>query len=226
MANEANTTISIPAVNPSNGQNLAGLIDFIQRNIFIKLEKVAPAKIVSYDRLKNRAIVQVLNYSITSMGEKIERKPLNDIPVSVIGGGGFGLNFPIKAGDIGIIVACDCDISIFKKLLQIFTPSTYQKHRYKDSIFIPLYINGFSVATSDSEAVILSSVDGSTKIALKSNYVTISAQNTVINGNLTINGNVEASGTVTGNGIIDTTGANGTFANQVTVTNGIVKEGS
>ena len=241
-----NETISIPSYNPAEIQNTAGMLDFFQKILFMKLEKVAPAQIISYDRQTNRAIVQVLNYSITSTGEKISRKPLNDIPVQIFGGGDFCLSFPIKQGDIGFIIASDGDISVFKKLLQIFAPATYQKHRYKDGVFFPLILNGFTFSVEDETSVLLTSVEGNTKISLKPDYITLTAKNTVINtttaeinatdatitakstinGNLIVNGNITSSGTITGASIIDTSGATGIFENQVTVSNGIVKAGS
>lgn len=181
------STISIPSYNPTELQNMAGLLDFFQRIMFMKLEKVAPAQILSYDRNTNRASVQILNYSITSTGEKISRKPLNDIPVQIFGGGGYCLGFPIKQGDIGILIAADCDISVWKKLLQLFAPATYQKHKYKNGIFFPLIINGFTFSNDDENAVLLTSVDGNTKIGLKTNSIEIKATNINITGALTIN---------------------------------------
>lgn len=242
----SNETISTPSYNPSGIQNMAGLLDFFQKNLFMKIEKVAPAQIISYDRQTNRAVVQILNYSITSTGEKLTRQPLNDIPVQVFGGGDFCLSFPVKEGNIGFVIASDGDISVFKKLLQIFAPATYQKHRYKDGIFFPLILNGFTFSADDEKAVLLTSIDGNTKISLKPDNITLTAENTVINttlaeinantavitadstinGNLTVNGNIISTGAITGLSIIDNSGVTGTFQNEVTVANGIVKSGS
>ena len=241
-----NETISTPSYNTADILSESGQLEFFQKILFMKIEKVAPAQIMSYDRKKNRAVVQVLNYSITSTGEKITRKPLNDIPVQIFGGGDFCLSFPIKQGDIGLIIASDGDISVFKKLLQIFAPATYQKHKYKDGIFFPLILNGFTFSTDDENAVLLTSIDGNTKISLKPDYITLTAENTIINttsaeinattatitaqstinGDLTVNGNITSTGTVTGSSIVDTSGATGVFENQVTVSSGIVKAGS
>lgn len=192
---EENITISAPSQNPAQEQDLNGLLDFFQKSLLMKIEKVAPAQVTSYDLNTNRAVVQVLNYSITSDGEKISRKPISDIPVSVFGSSLFGLRFPIKAGDIGLLIASDGDISIFKSLLQLFAPATYQKHKYKDGVFFPLLINGFTVAAADSDAVILSSVDGQTSIKLTQTGITLTAPSIVANateislsGTLTING--------------------------------------
>lgn len=184
----SNETVSIPSYNVADVQDTTGLLDFFQKNVFQKLEKVAPAQVVSYDRNINRAVVQVLNYSVTSTGNKAQRKPLEDIPVSVFGGGGFCLGFPIKAGDIGILISCDCDISVWKKLLSVFTPATEQKHRYKNGIFFPLIINGFTLSANDTNAVVLSSVEGTSSIAVTNTSVSIKTSNIDLTGVLTING--------------------------------------
>lgn len=238
--------VSIPSINPAEVKDLAGLLNFFEKTLFLHLEKVTPAQIISYDRETNRAIVQVLNYSITSDGQKIPRKPEYDIPVTVLGAGGFAFSFPVKEGDIGFLIASDSDISVFKKLLQLFAPAVYQRHKYKNSVFMPLIINGFTISEDDAGAVLLTSIDGNTKISLKEGSAVITAENTVINasnveinadtaviaaestinGNLTVNGDITSSGTITGASIVDNSGASGTFANQVTAENGIIKSGS
>lgn len=206
--------ISIPALNPADVGSEAGVLDFMQKKIFSKLEKIAPAKVISYNRTTNRAEVQILPQDITSTGEKLPRRPLVNIPALNLCGGGFVLSFPIQAGDVGWIVAADKDISVFKQLLQEYAPNTYRKHRYDDSFFIPDNLNGFTIAADDVAAVLLSSLDGTTKISVKNGQVTITAANTIvnataatinapttINGDVTVNGTLTASTDVVGGGI-------------------------
>lgn len=192
MANE-NETIAIPSYNPSDSQSFSGTLDFIINKVLTKIEKVAPAKILTYDRSTNRASVQILNLSITSTGEKIERRPIDNIPVLILSGGGFAINFPIKENDIGWLVSADSDISIFKSILKTFAPATYQKHRYKDSFFIPDKVNGFTISETDTNALLLTSHDGLNKIALSQNGIAITG-NTSISGNLTVTGEVTGKG--------------------------------
>lgn len=182
-----NETVSIPSYNIADIQDQAGTLDFFMKTAFQKMEKVAPAKIVSYDRQTNRAVIQILNYSVTSVGDKAERKPLSDIPVAVFGAGNFCFSLPVKEDDIGIIVSCDGDISIWKKILNKFTPATEQKHRYKDGIFFPLIINNFTFAQDDENSLLLSSTDGATKISIAENKISIQAADVEITGKLTIN---------------------------------------
>lgn len=198
---EKEQSISIPSFNPADAQSEVGVYEFLIDQILQRIEKVAPAQILSYDRRKNRATVQILNQGITSTGAKVPKKSVPDIPALVLQGGGFNLSFPIKAGDIGWIVAADRDISVFKKLLQMFAPATYRKHQYKDGFFIPNKINDFNISEDDEASVLLTSEDGTTQISLKDGQTTITADSIVLNGDVTVNGTVTASGDVTGAGI-------------------------
>lgn len=173
--------VSIPSYNPAEVKDMAGLLNFFERSIFLHLEKVTPAQIISYDRNTNRASVQILNYSITSDGAKIIRKPEYDIPVTVLGAGGYCLSFPVNQGDIGFLIASDGDISVFKKILGVFAPAVYQRHKYKNSFFIPLIINNFTINAEDAQAVLLTSLDGQTRISLQNNNITVTSQNITVN---------------------------------------------
>lgn len=203
----AKEIISIPSYNPADAQSETGLYEFLIDKALQKMEKVAPAKILKYDNKTNRAEVQILNLSITSTGEKLPQKPIPNVPVLMLSGGGFTMSFPMKKGDIGWLVAADRDISIFKQLLDMFTPNTYQKHRYKDSFFIPDKVNGFEISEDEQDAVLITSLDGTTKISLRDGQARITAPKTIINSaDTAVNGNLSVSGTVTAGG--DVTGAN------------------
>ena len=194
--------ISTPSYNPAEVQTDAGALGFIINKFLVGLEKVAPAKVISYDRTTNRAVVQILQYGITSDGEKIARQQINNIPVLMLSGGGFTFSFPIKEGNTGWILSADRDISTYKQNPDMFTPATYQIHKYKDGFFIPDMTNtGFSLSEDDTNAVILTSTDGTTKVSIKSGTVTITAPSAVINGDLTVSGTITASGDVVGAGI-------------------------
>lgn len=218
--------ISIPSINPADTGSEAGVLEFMQKKLLSRIEKIAPAKVISYDRNKNRAVVQILPLEITSTGEKLQRRQLVNISVLTLSGGGFWFSFPVKEGDVGWIVAADRDISVFKQQLSEYAPNTYRKHKYDDSFFIPDRINNFTIAEEDSAAVLISSVDGTTKVSIKDGQVTITAQKaevkaqmvdvsaqtaiitaeTTNNGNVIINGNLQVTGTVTSAGISSSAG--------------------
>jgi len=219
MANE-DIDISIPSYRPADGQSESGAFEFLFQKFAQKLEKVTPAKIISYNDDTNRAEVQILTQNITSTGSKLSKTPLSDIPVFRYGGGGFIQKFPINKGDVGILIASDRNISVFKQLLNIFAPADYECHQYKDSIFFPLIINGFSLSEDDKGAVVLSSIDGSTRFSLSSGKITLNA------AQITLNGKTRVEGEFSAQIISSDNGTTGTFTNSVTVANGIATGGS
>lgn len=219
MADEMET-ISTPSYNPTDLKSFEGFYNFLKERIFLELEKVAPARILNYDRKKNRAQVELLNLGITSTGSTIPKQSLTNIPCLMLQGGGMVLSFPIKEGDIGWIVAADRDISVFKQVLSIFAPNTYRKHKYADGFFIPNKIDGFEVSEDDENAILMTSIDGKTKLSISPEGITLTAQTTNVKGDLT------SDGTITGAKLVSQNGVSGTFINSVTVENGIVTGGS
>lgn len=213
-------TISTPSINPADTSSEAGVLEFLQKKILSRIEKVAPAQVVEYDRTTNRATLQILPYELTTDGDKLTRPQLVNIPILTLSGGGFWFGFPVAIGDIGWIVACDRDISVFKQQLAEYSPNTYRKHKYDDSFFIPDKINEYTIAEDDATAVLISSLDGTTRISIKDGQVTITTANvvvnstatevnaetatvtaeTTINGNLTVNGDVTINGSATASG--------------------------
>ncbi len=203
MSNEENQ-VQLPLNLPADDNSTEGLLNFFRNKIGIWIEKIAPAQIVSYDRVANRAVVKILNNAITTDGQALERKNLINIPVLQYGGGGFFFNFPIKENTIGWICACDRNIDIFKQNYTQFTPSSLEKHQYKDGFFIPDTIKpfNFQLSAEDENAVVLISEDGLTKISLAQGQAVITAENITLNGtNVTINAtNITENGTLTVNG--------------------------
>lgn len=200
MAESEEQQYTTPSYNPADTDE-AGLNEFLINHIKMQIEKVAPAEIVSYDRNTNRAVVQILNQSIYSNGSKLTKKTISDIPIFMMSGGGFVFSFPVKQGDKGWIIAADRDISVFKQLLSIFAPATYEMHKYKDGFFLPDKIKGFEIAADDDGAVILQSDDGTTKISIKDGQITMTAASVTINGDLTVNGTATATTDVIAAGI-------------------------
>lgn len=195
MANE-DKQYTLPSYNPADSSDV-GLANFQQQKIFLNLEKIAPAEVVSYDRITNRAVVKILNLSLYSNGTNLAKKNVPDVPVYMMSGGGFVFSFPLKQGDKGWLMATDCDISVFKTLLKTFVPATLRRHRYESSFFMPDYIKGINISTDDTGAVVLTSEDGATKISIKNGTITTTAANNIFNGNVQVNGTITATQTIT-----------------------------
>lgn len=198
-------TKTIPTHNPADINTLDGMNNFLADKMSMNIQKVIPGIVQSYDSIKNRAVVKPAITGIASLGQKVPKDELLDIPVLNLSGGGITLSFPIKPGDTGWLIACDRNISIFKQNLEESAPNDIRKHKFEDSFFIPDKINNIGV--SNPNAFIIS--DGTTSISLSTGAVGITATETTVTGTLTV-----------------TTGATGTFRSSdnktITVKNGIV----
>lgn len=190
--------VLIPSYNPADIDDEAGFFEFIIKKTLSKIQKMTPAKIVSYDRQKNRAVVQPLTYDITSTGGTLPMDTIPNIPVLTLSGGGFIFSFPVAENQTGWLISADRDISVFKKILNFFTPATLRRHQYEDGIFVPDNINGFNIAEGDESAVILTSSDGTTKITVQNGAVNISASSINIIGNVNVEGEIIATGDILG----------------------------
>jgi hypothetical protein len=141
-----------------------------------------------------------------------------------LGGGGFHVSFPLKAGDLGWILASDRDISLFKQSLLSSAPNTGRLHSFEDGWFIPDVFRKYTINPDnvESDQMVIQSVDGETCVAIGPKSINITAPNGMfINAESSIQGSLDVSGNVTvGNG------ASGTFTSldglTITVQDGIV----
>lgn len=183
---------------PEDYSDMANMLSKVIANALMKHENMLPAQIVSYDRVANTAIVHPL-IKVIMTSNTYSRPNIGPIPVFAFGAGNFVINFPIKAGDIGWIVANDRDITAFEKSLSESEPASYRQHSFNDAVFFPDVVRNFTTTGEDGNMVI-QSLDGTIKISLGANKIhlvhpmllTIDAPNTQVNGNLT------ATGTITG----------------------------
>lgn len=160
---------------PINNSDLEGVIRFGFKKMLEKVDGVLPAKVVKYDRATNRVQVQVLINSIGTSGEQVAGKNIASIPVFLFGGGGFFVSFPLNTGDLGWVVACDRDISIF---LQKYSAAGFAVETLKDfggSFFLPDIMTNYTISEEDASNAVIQNIDGSVKISLSNNSVNIEA---------------------------------------------------
>ena len=161
------TDIAPPSRNPTDDDSMVGVFNVVLSKFLQNfVDDMIPGKVVAYNRTTNLAQVQPLVSRVTTKGNIVQRAAVQSVPVLQIGGGGFMLNFPIKAGDLGFIKANDVDISLFKQIWQMVIPNTARKHNFADSIFIPAVLTGFTIETPDTNNVVLQAIDGSVRISL------------------------------------------------------------
>lgn len=203
-----------PSRNPANDGDLTGMIKEILGKFLQNLDDCLPAKVIAVSADRTRVQVQPMVQMVTTLGERVSRAQLLEIPVFQAGGGGFVLSFPVKAGDLGWIKATDRDISLFLKSYAEVPPNTVRRHVFSDAWFVPDVMHGFTVA--DPEAAVLQSLDGTVAVALKPDGIKLTVGPAVLELTATgaacnvpftasagiITTTVEASGAITSLGVI------------------------
>lgn len=201
--------MSKPNIDASHDGRMHGAMKGVLRNFLMGVDDMLPAVVLAYDDAHNRATVRPLVMMGDTDGRKISRAAVSGIPTLRLGGGGFFLRFPIKAGDFGWIKACDRDISL---ILQSSGgedwPNTERLHSFSDALFIPDTVKDWVIDPADASALVIQSTDGSTKISIDDGVVTISgAAVNVDSAAITLTGDVTIAGDVSVTGDVATIGA-------------------
>jgi hypothetical protein len=182
----------------------------------LKTNKLVPAIVRQYNRTTNVATLQPMVMLVDVNDNTRERNQIATAPVLSLGGGGFHINFPLKNGDLGWILAADKDISTFLENLSPAPPNTLRKHRFEDSWFIPDVFRKYTINGSDAANLVIQSTDGTTRISIGEGVVNITAPGSAevttptwtLNGNGVITGNLQVTGNTT---ITGQTAVNGGF---------------
>lgn len=164
---------------PASDRSVAGSMRMMFDQHAMDQHNMLPAKVLSYDRTNNVATVQPLIMQIDMNDTPHMRNALVNIPVFSMGGGGFHINFPLKAGDLGWILAADRDISLFLQTLDNSKPNTLRKHKFSDSWFVPDVLRQYTINGEDDSALVIQSTDGSTRIAISDGTINITAPGSV-----------------------------------------------
>jgi len=189
----------------------------------LKTNKLLPAQVINYNRTTNVATVQPLVMLVDVNDNTRARNQIASAPVLSLGGGGFHINFPLKKGDLGWILAADKDISTFLENLSPAPPNSYRKHRFEDSWFVPDVFRKYTINGADTANMVIQSVDGTTRVSIGDGVVNITAPgscavttptwtlngNGVITGNLQIDQNLTVTGLTAVNGGFTATGTSG-----------------
>lgn len=102
------------------------------------------------------------------------------VPVLTPYGNQIVISFPCSAGDTGWLVGSDLDTSLWlKNSTRPAKQNTLLRHRYQFGFFVPSKITGYTRETTDDGAVVLSSLDGKTKISIKPDAIDITSNDTL-----------------------------------------------
>lgn len=168
-----------PSIDPADNGSLAGTFRFILKKFMQNVDGMLPAQVTAYDRETNRATVQILIQVVGTDGTVVSRPLIASVPVLVLGSGGFMVNFPINAGDYGWIHASDRDISIFLQGYTESQPNTERVKSFSDGMFIPDVMRDYTINAEDDDRMVISSVDGLTRIALGDGVIKATVSDTL-----------------------------------------------
>ncbi len=200
-----------PNIQPANNDTLAGVLKFSFQEFMKGLNTVMPAKVLAYDRTTNRAQIQVMINGVSTNGQQFSGPQIASVPVLLLGGGGFMINFPLATGSLGWLIATDRDISLFLQTYQAAAPGVYLIRNFSSSLFVPDVMTNYTVGEDDTNNLVIQSLDGTSKISIGSGEITISAptvniigqEDSTINyitptgGTLYVQGNIQAEGSIT-----------------------------
>ena len=188
---------------PTLSSNINSLLEHFNA----KLEICIPAIVIYVDREKSIVKVKLAPNVIYPTGETQERGII-EVPILISSGGGFMINFPIKEGDVGWVIAGDRDTTGYREdnsktydLLSIGT------HMYSYGFFIPDVFSNidktFKLEEEDAGKLVIQTLNGSTKIRLSHDGVIDIICPTTLNitGNVNVNGTITATGDVIGEGV-------------------------
>lgn len=182
--------ISNPSLDPANNDSMTGMLKTVLNKMMQSIDCALPASVISYDRSSNRASIQPIVGLVTTDGTTINRAQIASVPVVQIGGGGFLISFPLKTGDLGWLVACDRDISLFLQSYNNVIPNTMRTHDFADSFFIPNILNNYNISGDEADNMVIQNLDGSVKISIRNDQVRVTATTLAVVGNITATGSI------------------------------------
>lgn len=168
-----------PSIDPAQRPSVMGTIQFIiDKMVMQEMDSMMPCTVVAVDRATNRASVQITVSMVTTANKNVIRAQVASIPIYSPSAGGFVINFPVKAGDLGWIKATDTDMSLFLQNLKQSPPNTNLMHKFDSSVFYPDNMNrGVTVAAEDVNNLVIQKYDGSVKVSMSSTGVAINGVN-------------------------------------------------
>lgn len=124
---------SFPITKPS----LYDVCQQLKEDVFSTLRVCVPGEVVSFDGTKRTAVVKVLLKRSLPNGTLVDYKQLLDVPVITYQGGGGFLQFPIAAGDQGLVIFADRNIGSWFQNGDNSPMPDLRAHNISDGFFLP-----------------------------------------------------------------------------------------
>ena len=169
-----------PSNNPASA-GMAGMLREVLNKFLQNVDGCLPATVQSYDRERNVATVRPIVAVVATSGESVPRAAVASVPVLALGSGEYFINFPLKPGDLGWIIANDRDITLFKQGLAEARPNTLRKHSFEDGLFIPDILRSYTIDAEDLDSnLVVQHKDGKVRVAVWEKQVKITADQTFL----------------------------------------------
>jgi hypothetical protein len=188
------TTNADPSLDPANAGTITGLLRVAFRKMMLDTDGMVPARVIAFNRDQGLVKVQPLIPMVPTQGLPTTCAPVGDIPILQIGAGGFVLNFPIKAGDLGFIYAGDRDTSNFMQSGGEAAPQTYRIKKFSHGVFIPAVMRSFVIAEENAECAVFQNENGTVYVALGAELVKIKGTDIKLDGNVLVTGTFTVEG--------------------------------
>ncbi|ATW57902.1 putative baseplate protein [Pseudomonas phage tabernarius] len=160
---------------PADSETLTAAMEFVLRMFKVELDQLLPARVVAFDRKLGRVNVKPIIHWVDMNDQEHPRPAINNVPVFTFGAGNMHINFPVKAGDLGWIFACDRDISLFKQSMKEGMPNTGRLHSFSDAVFFPDVMRQYQINPEDADALVIQTTDASTRISVKPGQIKVTA---------------------------------------------------
>lgn len=129
MADEVNTQIKIDLYEDV----LMGAVRHIRRTFRVSL----PAHVKTSYRPTSRSDVTFGVRWLATNREVFDEPPASSLPVALPRGGGYGIHFDLREGDLGVALACDGPVFGLYDSGEPVTPQFPQGHDYGCAVFFP-----------------------------------------------------------------------------------------
>ena len=191
---------AIPSQNPADLGTLGGTLRWAFKKLLQSTDGMLPATVIAVDAKREYATVQPAVHVLATDNTLTPRAQIAKVPIFTMGAGNYVLSFPVKAGDLGWIVASDRDISLYLQQNGASGPNSNRLHSFEDGVFFPDKARQWTLADEDAENVVLQSLDGADKITLGPDSIKLK-HHTLIEfdaPSVTMTGDLTVDGTITG----------------------------
>lgn len=174
----------------SDGATDVNAIDFMARMIAKKSVMVAKiVKVVSVNAAGRTVDVSPMVDQVTPEGTNIPHGIIHEVPYGYEQAGNCAIQIDPVAGDIGVAVFEDRDITRVKRTWKNATPQTLRAHNFADA----LYVRTLIAATTPQHIIAFNQGTGIT--VTSSQPVQFNAD-VKVNGKVTVSGDVDSQGDV------------------------------